>query len=142
MIRSSERAIEVGRTEVVYDTQNPDFASTFKVNYHFEENQMLTVKIFDEDKKGSRSLSDHDYAGMITVSLGQLMGSNGNVVAKKVSGGTGQGIIAVRAEEVTACHDQIILQLGGNGLKNKDGWFGTSDPFITCSRMNEDGTWR
>ena len=141
MIRSSERAVEIGRTEVVYDTQNPDFIATFKVHYHFEENQMLTVKIFDEDKKGSKNLNDHDYAGMITVSLGQLMGSNGNVVVKNVSGGTGQGVIAVRAEEVTACHDQVILQLAGQGLKNKDGWFGTSDPFVTISRMNEDGTW-
>jgi len=136
------KAHEIGRTEVVYDTQNPDFATTFKVDYHFEENQMLTIKVFDEDKKGSKDLRDHDYAGMITITLGQLMGSNANCISKKIMGGpNSKGFVAVRAEEVTSCADQIMLQLGGKGLKNCDGWFGKSDPFIVISRMNEDGTW-
>ncbi|GMI03527.1 hypothetical protein TrVE_jg11873 [Triparma verrucosa] len=139
---NSSRAVEIGRTEVVYDTQDPDFTATFKMQYHFEENQMLTVKVYDEDKKGSKNLNDHDYAGCATVSLGEVMGSNGNTTAKKVLGGKGnQGIVAIRAEEVTACQDQINLQLAGANLKNKDGWFGKSDPFVTVSRMNEDGTW-
>ncbi|GMI33481.1 hypothetical protein TrCOL_g11565 [Triparma columacea] len=138
----STKAVEIGRTEVIVDTQNPDFATTFKCKYHFEENQMLTIKVFDEDKKGSKNLNDHDYAGMCTLSLGQLMGADANCVSRPIKGGpNSQGFCCVRAEEVTSCADQIMLQLGGKGLKNKDGWFGKSDPFVVASRMNEDGTW-
>lgn len=103
---------------------------------------MLTIKVFDEDKKGSKNLNDHDYAGMCTLSLGQLMGADANCVSRPIRGGpNSQGFCCVRAEEVTSCADQIMLQLGGKGLKNKDGWFGKSDPFVVASRMNEDGTW-
>ena len=76
---SLQESEEIGRTTVVYDTENPDFETTFKVHYHFEENQLLTVKIFDEDKKGSSTLSDHDYIGFVSVTLGHVMGSDGNV---------------------------------------------------------------
>jgi hypothetical protein len=144
MIRPSASMLahEVGRTAVVYDTQNPDFATTFKVKYHFEENQMITVKVFDEDKKGSVRLSDHDYLGCVTVSLGQIMGSNGNATSCQLRGSSNsQGYVAIRAEEVSTCADMINLQFQGKGLKNKDGWFGKSDPFYTISRMNEDNTW-
>ena len=34
----------------------------------------------------------------------------------------------------------LNLQFMCKGLKNKDGWFGKSDPFYTVSRINEDGT--
>ena len=100
--QKSMNAVEIGRTTVVYDTQNPDFATTFKVKYHFEENQMLTVKVFDEDKKGSSNLRDHDYIGCVTVSLGQLMGSEGNTASCQIRGSkNSQGYCAIRAEEVS-----------------------------------------
>jgi hypothetical protein len=76
------------------------------------------------------------------MSLGQLMGADGNCISRPIRGGKGnQGFCCVRAEEVASCAHQILLQLGGKGLKNQDGWFGKSDPFLVASRMNEDGSW-
>jgi len=43
--------------------------------------------------------------------------------------------------QVSSCADQINLQFQGKGLKNKDGWFGKSDPFYTISRCNEDNSY-
>jgi hypothetical protein len=93
---------------------------------------MLTVKVFDEDKKGSTKLHDHDYLGMCSVSVGQIMGSNGNATSCQIRGAgkMSKGFVALRAEEVSSCADQVRLQLSGKGLKNKDGWFGKSDPFL------------
>ena len=114
-----------------------------KVDYHFEEHQLLTIKVYDEDKKGSKDLRDHDYVGCASCSLGELMGSNANSLSFKLKGGkkTENGTVAVRAEEVSSCSDQLVLQLSGAKLKNKDGFFGKSDPFIRMYRINEDGTW-
>ena len=45
----------------------------------------------------------------------------------------------VRAEEIHACNDIFVFQARARKLDNKDGWFGTSDPFLAFSRSREDG---
>jgi hypothetical protein len=92
---SSFKATEIGRTEVIYDTNDPDFVKTFKVDYHFEETQNVTIKVFDEDSKGELNLSKHDYIGTATLSLAQLMGSKGNTLSFKLAKG---GNVIIRAE--------------------------------------------
>ena len=140
---NSNNCLEICRTEVNYDTANPDFVMSTKVDYHFEEHQLLTIKVYDEDKKGSKDLRDHEYIGCASCSLGELMGSNANSLSFKLKGpkATKEATVAVRAEEVSTCSDQLILGLSAAKLKNKDGFFGKSDPFIRMSRINEDGSW-
>ena len=51
----------------------------------------------------------------------------------------GGGVLMVHGEEVASCSEFLSVKLSGLKLKNKAGMFGTSDPFITASRMNEAG---
>lgn len=148
---------EIGRTEVVRNNHNPEFVKSFLLDYFFEEVQKVEVRVYDEDKKGSRNLRDHDFMGMSTFLLGDIMcsagqtitrplsakvthGNNGTVMSRSQSSrNLGSGFIVVHAEEVAESHDHATLQLRGVKLKNKAGMFGTSDPFFEISRVREDG---
>ncbi|RYH16764.1 hypothetical protein EON65_29530 [archaeon] len=48
--------------------------------------------------------------------------------------------LEVRGELRVNNRDVFAVTFSCNNLTNKDGFFGTSDPFITMSRMNEDGS--
>jgi hypothetical protein len=133
------------KTEVIHDTLNPDFHTSFKTNYAFEKsNQILMVKVYDEDVKGSQNIADHELVGVTYITVGQLMGAPGNCVTRelRVPGKSGDfGTVTLRAEEVVAILDTVKLQFVGMKLANKDGFFGKSDPFLQISRVNEDGSY-
>jgi len=132
----SGRSTELGRTEVVRDTPNPDFCKTFQVSFVFEEQQLLTIRVFDEDKKGSTDLKKHAFIGAATLSLAELMTRPGrtlNVPLGKKS------YAVIHAEEISSCNDEFIFQFAGSKLKNSDGVFGKSDPYYTISKLQEDG---
>lgn len=61
-LRSSNNQVfrEIGRTEVIYDNHFPKFSKQFRLDYYFEQDQTLRFDVFDEDKKGSSKLKDHD----------------------------------------------------------------------------------
>ncbi|GMI21728.1 hypothetical protein TrCOL_g13282 [Triparma columacea] len=136
---------EICRTEVVEDNLNPDFHTSFKVDYVFEKsNTILMIKVYDEDKKGSKDLKDHELVGTSYLTIGQLMGAPSNVCTRALrKAGTSDdlGSVTLRAEEVCECLDTVTLQFGGLKLANKDGFFGKSDPFLQIKRCNEDGSY-
>ena len=39
----------LGRTEAIQNNLSPDFATSLKVDYHFEEQQLLYFKVMDVD---------------------------------------------------------------------------------------------
>ena len=63
--------------QVIKDNHNPDFTKSFLVDYFFEEVQNVQVRVFDEDKKGSARLTDHDFMGLADFQLGDVMCSAG-----------------------------------------------------------------
>ena len=65
--------MELGRTEVIYDNHFPKFTKQFRLDYFFEEEQVLRFDVFDEDKKGSQKLKDHDILGSCTMVIGELV---------------------------------------------------------------------
>jgi hypothetical protein len=46
------------------------------------------------------------------------------------------GKVNVRGEILTNCRDLLVVTFSGNKLANKDGMFGTSDPFLEISRCH------
>lgn len=134
-----DRYREIGRTEMLKDTLNPDFAKKFILDYYFEESQKLQFQIYDVDSPNS-SLDHQDYLGGIECTLGEVFGSSGGKLEKALQGaGKNAGKIIVRAEEVSACNDSVTLQIEGKKLDKKD-FFGKSDPFLVFSRKNEDNS--
>lgn len=66
--------MEFHRTEVIHNTHDPDFASKVQISYRFEERQPLKFEIYDIDSP-SQSLEEHDFLGVATCSLGQIISS-------------------------------------------------------------------
>eukprot|EP01034_Spumella_vulgaris_P025881 gene25881-32387_t len=54
--------------------------------------------------------------------------------------GIAQGYVSVRGEALTHTRDRLCVTFSANNLVNKGGFFGTSDPFLSISRINEDNT--
>jgi Ca2+-dependent lipid-binding protein len=136
-LQNSQGIIELGRTEVVYDNLNPEFSKGVHLTYHFEEIQTIILKVYDEDSKGIQDLNKHDYIGECAFHLGSLMSSYGQSLSYNLKGPKG-GQIKVFAEEIAACNDYLIASFAGHKLKNTDGWFAKSDPFIVIRKIRED----
>jgi hypothetical protein len=134
---------EVLRTECIQNNLNPKFTRKVQISYCFEQQQNLKFEMYDIDNP-SNNLSDHDFIGRATCTLGQIVtagggGSGGHGITLTLSnpdfnGNCGQIIIA--AEELSMCKDELELQFMAKKLDRKD-WFGSSDPFLQISRSNE-----
>jgi len=137
----SQNFSEIKRTECIDNNLNPEWVTKVQLNYMFEEQQHLKFDLYDVDNN-SRDLSQHDFLGSCTVTLGQVV-SAGSVVLDllhpKYSKGT-NGSLIVSSEELSMCKDELQLQFLGKKLDKKD-WFGSSDPFLRFNRSNEGGTY-
>jgi len=141
----SQRFLEYGRTEAIQDNLNPEFAKKFVIEYFFEESQKLKFELYDVDSN-SRNLKDHDFIGFAELTLGEVIGSAGGALGRKLSNASqpgNNGDISLRAEELSSCKEVCTLQLGGSKLDQKNWWglFGKSDPFLTFYRANEDASY-
>jgi len=128
---------EIGRTEVLYDTHFPEFVTRFRTDYYFEKEQAFILRVFDEDKKGIQDVTKHDYLGGTAFNLGQLFGALGNSLARPLH--KGKGYVILQGEEVSSCADLLHVIFSGHDLKNMDGLFGKSDPFIQVESQSADG---
>ncbi|KAK3577893.1 hypothetical protein CHS0354_008288 [Potamilus streckersoni] len=130
---------EFGRTEVIKDSLNPDFAKKFIMNYFFEESQKIKFEIYDIDTPSAR-LADQDFLGRLECTLGEIVGAPGGKFERPlIRTGGNCGKIIVRAEELANCKELFTLQFKGINLDKKD-FFGKSDPYLEFSRANEDGS--
>uniref|UniRef100_A0A7S2SLX7 C2 domain-containing protein n=1 Tax=Rhizochromulina marina TaxID=1034831 RepID=A0A7S2SLX7_9STRA len=135
---------EVGRTEVVKNTQAPIFAKSILVDYFFEELQQVSVVVYDEDRPRDPDLRRHDLQGQATFAMGELMSSRNQTLSRLLVKGKragGLGSVVVTAEEATSSSEFLSLRLKGSKLLNKDGIFGKSDPFFVIYRSREDGSY-
>ena len=137
---------EIFRTEVCRDTQDPKWTTQLRIRYRFEEVQRLTIKIYDEDARGSADLARHDFLGAARITMGELMGVDGGTPgdARRTvtsGGGAAAGALHLHAEEVCASDLVLEVQFRGRKLANKDGLFGRSDPYLVCHRLREAGDW-
>ncbi|XP_071448762.1 copine-8-like [Hetaerina americana] len=136
------RWVEFCRTETIKNCHDPDFTKKITFSYHFEELQNLLFKVFDVDSSSSK-LEHHDFLGMATCTLGQVV-TRGKVqlpLSMSSSGNKGQniyGYLILSVEELGAVRDNVILQFQGRRLDKKD-FFGKSDPFLVFSKAMETG---
>ncbi|KAJ1429331.1 copine-8-like protein [Ochromonadaceae sp. CCMP2298] len=137
--RSSELE-RVGTTPVIKDTANPDWSTGFTVNYMFEVAQEITVQVYQwSDGKPLDNLSVHTLLGEATFRLANLVTATNQKLSPSLVNGKNKGSLEIRAESQTNTRDLFCVAFSGVKLANKDGFFGTSDPFLVVSRMNEDG---
>lgn len=132
---------EVGRTENIRNSLNPEFSKAMLLDYYFEEVQKLSFYVYDIDNS-TPDLSDDDYLGGVETTLSLLVASNPLTVPLCLRNGAraGTSTIMFLTEEIGNCKKQIQMSFCGRKLDKKD-FFGKSDPYLEISRHTVDGSW-
>jgi len=117
----------LGKTEVIKNSLEADWAKTFFVEYELGTPVSLLIKIFDEVRK-----DDNKEMGSGVFELGAILGAKGNSKAKKMKRG---GTLYVRAKK-TVGSGTLRLKLSGISLTNTEGWMKKSDPFYQFTRKD------
>ena len=81
----------------------------FRLDYFFEEEQVLRFDVFDEDKKGSSKLKDHDILGSCTMVVGEIVHEPGNIYYPNIE-----------CKDDQHCHRIICAKYGLSKTTNKE----------------------
>ncbi len=132
---------EVGRTEMIKDTLNPQFVRSFKLGFRFEEVQFLRFVCYDIDDI-NKGLEKQDLIGEVCVMLSEVVTAPGQKLVRPLrlhdKPTARRGLLAVSAEEVQELNTVATISMHAEKLDKKD-LFGKSDPFVIISRCKEDG---
>lgn len=133
----------IGRTEVIKNTLSPRWTTTFTLPYQLGRSTRFNVGVFDEIRKAKHNKP----MGSALYEVGDILSRRGNLQAKKLrEGGTlFCHVTALPPEEEQQQFGTLRLSLRGFQLKNVDGWFEKSDPFVEINRkVNTAGgnTWQ
>lgn len=133
---------EVGRTEVIKNSLNPNWQAKFVLSSICLRRVMffriLKFEIYDSDKN-SPHLKSHDTLGHIEVSLDTIISSSGQQYTSVLRNSKG-GKITIMAEEINTSNQRVTLQLGAQKLDKKD-MFGKSDPYFNIHKKMSPGKW-
>lgn len=126
---------EVGRTEQIRDTLNPDFVKKLVLNFNFEVVQKLRFELWDIDPVGK------EFLGSMETTLADIVAFKGRQYVKPLIGknrnlNCGQIIIVV---EELLCNKQIIT-FSLNGYDVRKSFWTKRDVFLNIWKSNEDGT--
>lgn len=127
---------ELGRTERLINTLNPNFSKKITMYYFFEEVQKLKFSVYDIDND-TKTLMDDDFLGEMECTLGQIAAKKTfvqSLVGKKV----GKGTIKIVVEEITD-NRHLVMSVKATKLDSKD-FMGKSDPFLEFWKENDDGS--
>eukprot|EP00286_Rhodomonas_abbreviata_P003608 CAMPEP_0181348054 /NCGR_PEP_ID=MMETSP1101-20121128/34203_1 /TAXON_ID=46948 /ORGANISM="Rhodomonas abbreviata, Strain Caron Lab Isolate" /LENGTH=607 /DNA_ID=CAMNT_0023460301 /DNA_START=157 /DNA_END=1980 /DNA_ORIENTATION=+ len=131
---------EVGRTECVTDNPNPTFATKVEVDYFFETRQQLQFVVV----QGGQGTADPPAElGRLQCTLSSIVGSRAGKLTRKLeaspSGKKAKGRLTVLAEEVKGKRGDVLkLELKGLDLRQMDGFFAKSDPYLLFFRKRPD----
>jgi len=127
----SEKPHILGKTEIVKNTLDPDFVTSFTVDYNLGRETKVLVKLYDHVSKG-----DNMSMGSTTFEIGNVLGSKGSIRTKKLK--DDRGTITIKVEELKD-FGRLKLKLGGVKIKNRDGWLNKSDPFYEIWKKEVGG---
>lgn len=74
LVDPSGNNMEIGRTETIQNTLDPRWATGIRADYHFEEQQLIKLEVYDEDNISARaSLKNQELQGSCVFTLAELM---------------------------------------------------------------------
>lgn len=126
----------IGKTEQIKDNLNPNFSKSVPANLIFEIKQPIKFAVYDED--GS---NHEDSLGEVVTELGKLAGAKSQTsILDLTCKGKKAGKLIVRLDSPGQQSSQVVSwQWAGSKIKNVDGWFDKSDPFLKFYRTHENG---
>uniref|UniRef100_A0A915CQ53 C2 domain-containing protein n=1 Tax=Ditylenchus dipsaci TaxID=166011 RepID=A0A915CQ53_9BILA len=126
---------EIGRTETISNTAQPEWSTKICLTYYFEEQQRLQFEVFDKVGAHKQRL------GVASVLLHEIVGAHYNRLTKTLyEEGKAYGQLTVTAEELSeGRQESIYFVVSATNLDRKD-FLGKCDPFLKISRINMDNT--
>ena len=107
---------KIGQTEVVWDNLNPDFTTSFKIEFVFEKHQYFKVELRDIDNKAGTKWED---MGFVEFELGKMMGSRNSMLILDIAHkGTKMGKIVVRGEVISRENYELSFTPNLSDLEN------------------------
>jgi len=135
---TKEKWIEVGKTELIMNNLNPEFATPIEMDYFFEEQQQLKFVVYDIDDFNNKNSSKNDFLGEYITTLANIVNARNSRIKGKLQK-VQRGDIIVTAEEVSDSKKTVIYKFRAIKLDKKD-LFGKSDPFFAIyRRVNNSG---
>lgn len=91
---------EVGTTEIIMDSLNPEWVASFDVQYKFEENQAFKVYVYHiGDPANPRNMTGNQKVGELEFSLHEVVTAADQILIKPISDKAG-AVIEITGEEV------------------------------------------
>jgi hypothetical protein len=113
---------------------NPVWTKRLDLDYEFGQETKLNILIYYEGKNHDKPM------GTCVFEVGDILGSRGNIKAKKIR--NNGGVLYARVETLSnnaAASDELHLQLKGVHLKNvAGGLLGVSDPYFEIEKQWND----
>lgn len=133
---------ELGRSEVIKHSSNPDFVSAFNVDYAFETCQKLTFEIYNVERRNV-NLDKQEVLGTMECNVGEIVSAPAAkllrpLLIKSKGHVKKHGQIIVTAEEMSKSNDIVCLHFSATNLDKKD-FMGKSDPFLVIQKQAESG---
>ncbi|XP_058740581.1 protein BONZAI 3-like [Vicia villosa] len=141
---------ELGRTEVIMNSLNPEWIEKINIAFHFETVQPLVFHVYDIDTTyhgvptKTLKLNEQDFLGEATCTLSEIVTKPSKSLTLKLQNKSenhsqrNQGAITIHAEETIAAKSAVEIIFHCSHLDNKDR-FSKSDPFLRISRVVETG---
>ncbi|SPQ94417.1 unnamed protein product (mitochondrion) [Plasmodiophora brassicae] len=143
----------IGSTESVRNSLNPDYQSTFVLEYFFEENQKVITRVFNaDDEAGEYDVNSRAFIGQATFTLGDVVGTKGqeklipllNAQDQPLKGynGVQNSQVLARVDEVPGVNECARFTITGFDLdpKSTSCCFGrTSNPFLEIHKKRRGG---
>ena len=114
----------------IKNSLNPRWTKTIEIDYEIGKLTRINVGIYDEISKAKVNKP----MGSAILEVGEILGSRGNLKAKKLNNG-GMLFCRITAAATTSA-GTLHVSLRGVGLENVDGHFGKSDPFVEVSAQD------
>lgn len=131
-----EKFYELGRTETIQDSLNPEWVKKFIIDYNFETVQKIRFEIWDQDP------DDKEFLGFLETTLAEIVSFASRQYVRTLSGLPDRncGSIIIVTEELSSCKQIVQMQLAAENLPRSICGLFRPDPFLVIARSNEDGT--
>ncbi|XP_062517129.1 copine-8-like [Corticium candelabrum] len=131
---------EMGRSEIIKNSSNPDFLFSFSLDYSFGECQKLKFEVYDVENKQVK-LDEQDMLGFMECNVGEIVSALSSKLRRPLCSknkGKSNGHIIVSAEESSGGNDMVCLHFSAAGLDKKD-FMGKSDPYLVLLKRTDSG---
>lgn len=130
--------IEVGKSEIVWNNLNPDFAKTFEIEFEFERRQAFKIECRDADNdQGTK----YDVLGAAEFELGAVVGAkNSRVQLNLVAGKKHMGHAILKVEPLSKKKQVICLKLRAKDMSKFILGVIREDTYFTISRTDKSRT--